>query len=142
MVNAKEFRKWLPVMLVLALLLAGCATAPTPGVPEAPQVTVSRYVQLGAASSALAADTAIALYNSKQIDANTFNQIRTYLKLADQAFRDIATETASADTWAVMRTKIAAIGAKIAVSQTVTDPTLQAQLNAIVTALQNILGVV
>ena len=137
------------VPLLVALALAGCTgcasqnpggTA-TPSVPEPPQVQVARYCQLGAASAATAANLAIALYNGGQIDAPTFAPIRTYIKVADQVFRDVSAEAASADSWPVMRVRIAGIAVQAATGVAVTDPALKTQIDGIVAQVQQILGV-
>ena len=130
--------------LAVALSLAGCHKTVATGVPTSPtppQVTVAQYCQLGAHSAALASDTLIALWNAGKVNSDTFNRTRTYIKTADAVFRDVSSEAASADTWPVMRLKIAGIGARAGIASTVSDPALQAQLNGIVQMIQNILGV-
>ena len=135
-----------PLALVLAVLFAstfGCPASNSnpPATPELPQVTVDRYCVTAAAATALAADEAVTLYDSKTIDAGTFTTVRTAIKAVNEALRQVTVETASTDTWPVMRVKIAGIAGKVTISTVVTDPTLKAELDSINSALQSILGV-
>ncbi len=132
-------------LCVLALVLYSCGGLQVPsGIPAAPtppQVKVANVCDLGGHAASLASDTLIALWDAKKIDAGTFNAARTYIKTANAVFRDVARETASVDSWPVMRAKIGAIAARAAVSVAVNDPTLQAQLDSIVASVQQIMGV-
>jgi hypothetical protein len=135
----------LPSLLILAVLLAGCAAqnvaTPTPSVTDPPEVTVDRYCQLGAHSAALASSELIVLYKAGKVSPDTFGQIRTYIETADSVFRNVSAETQSGDAWTVMRVKILAIAGTAAIASAVPDPQLQADLNAISGMVQSILGV-
>ena len=132
-------------LLILALLLAGCAgqqvATTTPTAPDPPEVTVDRYCQLGAHTAALASSELIVLYKAGKIPADTFSQIRTYIETADGVFRDVSAEANSGEAWATMRVKIIARVGQAAIASTVSDPQLQADLNAISGMVQSILGV-
>ena len=138
----KRVRVLIPVLL--ALMLFGCAKAPVsnpPVVPTPPQVLVAQMCQAGAHTAALASQGFIAAHQAKALDDAAFATIARAIQAADKFFRDATTETASGDTWPQMRVKIAGLAAGSVISQTVSDPALQADLDAINKAIQNILGV-
>lgn len=135
-------KTWAIPILLLYLLLSGCARTNTQNVPEAPQVRVARYCEAGAVSASIAADVLIELQKAGKVTPATFEEVRAYIKTANAVFRDVTMETASADTWPVMRVKIGTIAARAVVSRAVSDPALNTQIQGIVTAVQGILGVV
>lgn len=138
------------LLLLPLLFVLGCkAPAPdTPGAPlpsDPPKVTVLKYTQLGAAANNTAAHTLAALCPVPpavpSMDAAACSTTAVYIRTAARTFDQIAMEASSADAWPTMRVKIAGIGAASAISVVVPNPTLQAQINAVVGLVTQILGV-
>lgn len=132
----------------LVLATTACVNTATSTAPaDPPQVTVLKYVQLGATADNTAAHVLVTLCAAQSgqtvptLDASDCSAYAGYLKVFPPVFDAIATEAASSDPWATMRVKIAELAAKAAVSATITNPTVKAQVDGLTAIVNQILGV-
>jgi hypothetical protein len=148
--NRLAFTATCVAVVVLSGALTGCpaANTTTPAAPaNPPQVTVLNYIQLGATLDNTAAHTLLLLCTAQPgasapvLDAGTCSQSATYLKAAVSFFEQAKAEASSADTWAVMRVKIAALAATVAANTATSNPQLQSELAGLQAVVTQILGV-
>ena len=135
------------VVLVLAFATA-CTKSTTSAAPaDPPQVTVLKYVQLGAQLDNTAAHSLLILCTvqpgqaAASLPPATCSEYKKYMIIFPPVFDAIAAEAGSSDTWAVMRVKIAGIAATATVNATVSDPTMKQEIASIQAVITQILGV-
>jgi hypothetical protein len=149
------------VLLVAALALCGCTTSTKPVTPPAPaiapQLQVLQAANVAAAGGNLSAHVLVTLCvppagQAAAMDLVTCNKVSTALK-AIKTFVDTVTieankvqsavtaGTPAAYPWSVARINIAAAAIKITTMAAVSDPILQADINALTDQVAKILGV-